>query len=124
MTEYDTRITTLRAQTTEHHALAKTLRLTLVSLNSTLSTADMLSSMTSLESEKAEIATRLENLRAGHAKTVTAEERQKVEREWKMIKSVSARREKIAREFWKMVEEGTEGKEVLEDLREGWGLDD
>lgn len=84
----------------------------------------MLSSMSSLEHERAEITTRLEDLRAGHAKKVTAEERQKVEREWKMIKGLSARREKIAREFWKMVEDITEGKETLEELREGWGLDD
>lgn len=84
----------------------------------------MLSSMSSLEHEKAEIVTRLEGLRAGHAKKVTAEERQKVEREWKVMNSVSVRREKIAREFWGMVEDGTEGKEALEELREGWGLDD
>jgi len=84
----------------------------------------MLSSMLMLEQEKTEIATRLKSLRAGHAKKVTIEERQKVEREWNLIKGVSSRREKIAKEFWQIVEDGTEGKETLEDLREGWGLDD
>ena len=84
----------------------------------------MLSSISTLEHKKAEIVTRLDNLRAGHAKKVTPEERHKIEGEWKAMKGVSARREKIARDFWKTVEEGTERKEMLEDLREGWGLDD
>ncbi|KAF2629873.1 TBPIP-domain-containing protein [Macroventuria anomochaeta] len=124
LADYDTRITSLQTQTTDLQALTKTLRSTLASLNSTLSTADMLSNISSLEHEKSEIVTRLESLRAGHAKKVTAEERAKVEKEWKMMKGVMGRREKIAREFWAMVQEGTEGSEALEELREGWGMDD
>lgn len=84
----------------------------------------MLCSISSLEHEKAEIVTRLESLRAGHAKKVTTEERAKVEREWKVMLGVEKRREMIAREFWGMVVDGTEGKEGLEELREGWGLDE
>ena len=114
----------LQTQTTELQTLAKTLRSTLASLNSTRSTADMLSNISSLEHEKSEIVTRLESLRAGHSKKVTAEERKKVEKEWKATKEVMGRREKIARVFWEMVEEGTERKETLEELREGWGMDD
>ncbi len=114
----------LQAQTAELQTLAKALRNTLASLTSTLSTADMLSSISSLESEKAEITTRLQDLKAGHAKKVTAEERKKVEREWQAMKGVCARRERIAKDFWRMVEDGTEGKEALEEMREGWGLDD
>lgn len=66
----------------------------------------------------------MEGLRAGHAKKVTAEERIKVDKEWKTIKGIMLRREKIAREFFEMVKEGTEGAEALEELREGWGMDD
>lgn len=40
------------------------------------------------------------------------------------MKGVETRRERIAREFWEMVKEGTESAETLEELREGWGLDD
>ena len=124
LAEYNTRISMLQTQTTELQTLAKTLRSTLASLNSTRSTADMLSNISSLEHEKSEIVTRLESLRAGHSKKVTAEERKKVEKEWKATKEVMGRREKIARVFWEMVEEGTERKETLEELREGWGMDD
>ncbi|KAF3005169.1 hypothetical protein E8E13_010614 [Curvularia kusanoi] len=124
LTEYDNRIRTLKDQTADLENVAKTLRTTLASLNSSLSTADMLSSITSLEREKAEIMARLDSLRAGHAEKVTPEEREKVEREWRVMKGVSARREKIAKEFWKTVEEMTESKEKCAELREGWGLDE
>ncbi|KAL1594970.1 hypothetical protein SLS59_008521 [Nothophoma quercina] len=124
LAEYDTRISTLNTQTTDLQALAKTLRGTLASLNSTLSTADMLSSITSLEQEKSEIRTRLESLKAGSAKKVTADERKEVEEEWKKMKGIAGRREKIAKDFFAMVKEGTEGAEALEELREGWGMDD
>jgi 26S proteasome regulatory subunit (ATPase 3-interacting protein) len=84
----------------------------------------MLSSISTLEREKTDMVARLDSLRAGHARKVTPEEREKIEREWKVMKGVSARREKIAGELWKTVEEGTENREMCEELREGWGLDE
>ena len=80
--------------------------------------------MATLEHERAEIAARLDSLKAGHEKKVTVEERDAVEKEWKRMKTVCERRERIAREFWKVVEEGTESREVREELREPWGLDE
>ncbi|KAF1362336.1 TBPIP-domain-containing protein [Lizonia empirigonia] len=124
LTDYDTRITALQTRTTDLQTLTKTLRSTLTSLHSTLSTTDLLSSISSLEHEKAEIEARLSSLCAGHAKKITVEERGAVEKEWTHIKGIETRRERIAREFWEMVKEGTEGAETLEELREGWGLDD
>ncbi|KAF9701226.1 hypothetical protein EKO04_000867 [Ascochyta lentis] len=124
LVNYDARITQLQTQTTDLQALTKTLRSTLATLNSTLGTADMLSNIASLEHEKTEVVTRLESLRAGHAKKVTAEERVKVEKDWKIVRGVMGRREKIAKDFWAMVKEGTEGAEALEELREGWGMGD
>ncbi|KAF1928812.1 AAA-domain-containing protein [Didymella exigua CBS 183.55] len=124
LAEYDTRIAALTTQTTDLHALAKSLRATLASLTSSLSAADILSATSSLEYEKAEIETRLESLRAGKAKKVTAEERAEVDREWKVLMGVEMRREKIAKVMWGMVEDGTESREMLADLREGWGLDE
>ncbi len=84
----------------------------------------MLSHVSSLEYEKSEIMKRLRDLKAGHAKKVTAEERDKVEHGWKAMKAICARREKIVKDFWRTVEDGTEGKEALEEMREEWGLDD
>jgi hypothetical protein len=84
----------------------------------------MLSAISSLEQEKVEIVARLEGLRKGSAKKVTAQERERVEKEWKVVTGVEKRREAIARVMWVMVEDGTESKDVLADLREGWGLDE
>ena len=84
----------------------------------------MLSSITSLEQETSEIKTRLESLKAGSAKKVTADERKEVEEEWKKMKGTAGLREKIAKDFFAMVKEGTESAEALEELREGWGMDD
>jgi hypothetical protein len=68
--------------------------------------------------------TRLDSLRARHTRKVAPEERENIERVWKVMKGVSVRREKIAKEFWKTVEEVTESREMREELREGWGLDE
>ncbi|KAG9197256.1 hypothetical protein G6514_001948 [Epicoccum nigrum] len=124
LAEYDARVRTLNAKTTELQSLAKTLRATLASLSNSLSTADILSHISSLEREKADMMTRLDSLRAGHTRKVAPEERENIERVWKVMKGVSARREKIAKEFWKTVEEVTESREMREELREGWGLDE
>jgi hypothetical protein len=124
LADYDTRTASLTTQTTDLLALAKTLQSTLKSLVSSLSTADMLSTIISLEQEKAGIETRLEALRRGSAVKVTAEEREKVDKEWKLSTGIEKRREGIAKVMWGMVEEGTERKDVLVELREAWGLDE
>jgi hypothetical protein len=47
-----------------------------------------------------------------------------VEREWKLALGVEKRRERIAKMMWGVVEDGTESREALEELREEWGLDE
>ena len=124
LADYSSRTAELSTKTTDLLALAKTLQSTLKSLASSLSTADMLSTMTSLEQERTGIEARLEGLRKGSAVKVTKEEREKVDKEWKLSMGVEKRREGIAKMMWGMVEDGTESKDVLADLREGWGLDE
>jgi 26S proteasome regulatory subunit (ATPase 3-interacting protein) len=77
-----------------------------------------------LEAEKAEIETRLANLRAGKAKKVTAVERAEGEKAWRVSKAVRGRREKIAREMWKVIEEVVGEGERRGELREALGLDE
>jgi 26S proteasome regulatory subunit (ATPase 3-interacting protein) len=77
-----------------------------------------------LEAEKAEIQTRLANLRAGKAKKVTAAERAEGERTWRVSKGVRGRREKIAREMWKIIEEVVGEGEKRGELREALELDE
>ena len=120
----DATTTDLRNQTVQLVATAKILRSTLSSLNSELSTADLVSSVSGLEAEKAEILARLESLKQGKAKKVTKEQREEVEREWKKAGSVARKREKIVRECWAFIEERVGEKEAREELRESLGLDE
>jgi len=66
----DETILDLRTQTTTLVAAAKNLRGSLSSLNSTLSTADLVANVTTLETEKEQIESRLDGLKKGKAKKV------------------------------------------------------
>ncbi|KAF1956638.1 Tat binding protein 1-interacting [Byssothecium circinans] len=120
----DTTINELRTNTTTLTATAKTLRSSLSSLNSTLSTADLIANVQALETEKNEIVGRLDTLKAGKAEKVTKKERDEVEKEWKSASMISKRRERIAVDMWKFIEDMVEGKEKREELRESLGLDE
>ncbi|KAF2466813.1 Tat binding protein 1-interacting [Lindgomyces ingoldianus] len=120
----DTQIVHLRTNTTTLLSAAKTLRSTLSSLNSSLTTSDLISSVLALQTEKAEILVRLENLRAGKAKKVTKKEREQIEGEWKKWSSMSKRREKISCEMWKLVEDCLPEGGDKGEARESLGLDD
>jgi 26S proteasome regulatory subunit (ATPase 3-interacting protein) len=105
-------------------ATGKILRSTLSSLNSELSTADLVNNVAALETEKAEILARLHNLKAGQAKKVTKEQREEVEREWSKCSKVARKREKLARNVWGFIEDQIEGRELREELREVLGLNE
>jgi 26S proteasome regulatory subunit (ATPase 3-interacting protein) len=120
----DTTTTSLRNQTVQLLATAKILRQSLSSLNSELSTADLLTNVAALETEKKEIQARLQSLREGKAKMVTKEQREEVEREWARVGKVARKREAVARGMWGFIEDRVEGKDAREELREGLGLDD
>ncbi|KAF2641413.1 TBPIP-domain-containing protein [Massarina eburnea CBS 473.64] len=120
----DTTISELRTDTATLTATAKALRSSLSSLNSTLSTADLIANVQALEAEKNEILYRLETLKAGKVKKVTRKERDEVEKEWKTATTASKRRVKIAVDMWKLIEDMVDGKEKREELREALGLDE
>ncbi|KAL5121036.1 hypothetical protein ACEQ8H_000885 [Pleosporales sp. CAS-2024a] len=120
----DSRTTDLRTQTAQLTAIAKTLRANLASLNSSLSTADLIANVQALEAEKAEITKRLESLKEGKAKKVTKEQREEVEQEWKRVCAVAKRREKVSKDMWGYIEDQVQEKEMREELREMLGLDE
>ncbi|KAF2707370.1 homologous-pairing protein-like protein 2 [Pleomassaria siparia CBS 279.74] len=120
----ETSISQLRSSTAIAIATSKTLRSTLSALNSTLSTTNLISNVAALEAEKPEIVARLESLKAGKTKKVTKQEREDIERGWKEWRVVAKRREKIATEMWKMIEDCLPDKEQKADVRESLGLDD
>jgi len=119
----DSRIQTLRTETASLMTSAKSQRSILSSITSTLSTTDMLSSISALEVEKEEIEKRLEELRGGNMVVVGQEEGESVEREWRAWKGIEERRKKIVVEIWRAIE-GVVEKEGRAELRERLGLDE
>lgn len=105
-------------------ATAKILRSNLNTLNSSLSTTDLVANVAALESEKAEIEARLESLRLGKAKKVTKEEREQTEKDWKKAVRVARKRQAIAREMWFWIADRLTTDEEKVEAREKLGLDD
>ncbi|KAF2803875.1 TBPIP-domain-containing protein [Mytilinidion resinicola] len=126
LAEIDNTISTLRAETTTATASAKTLRASLASLNTTLSTSDLRSSIAKLEAEREDYETRLGALRGGQIRPVKKEEKEKADSEWKVWKGIAGRRTNIVKEMWKTVEEVGQGMSAEEkaELRERLGLDE
>ncbi|KAI4634551.1 hypothetical protein J4E83_001870 [Alternaria metachromatica] len=119
----DETILDLRTQTTTFIAAAKNLRGSLSSLNSTLSTADLVANVTTLETEKEQIESRLDGLKKGKAKKVTTSEREAIEKEWKKSIRVAKKRQKIVTEMWKEIKENFPDPQEREDQREMFDLD-
>ncbi|OCK78562.1 hypothetical protein K432DRAFT_457528 [Lepidopterella palustris CBS 459.81] len=120
----DTEIGTLRDATTATLNTAKVLRASLVSLNSTLSTAQLRSTITAQEEEKISILSRLDALREGTVRPVSGAEKEIAEKELRAWKGVCVARQKISVDMWTLIEESLpEGVEKGE-LRERLGLDE
>ncbi|OAL46064.1 Tat binding protein 1-interacting [Pyrenochaeta sp. DS3sAY3a] len=118
-----TQTTTLQTSTTHLLATAKSLRTTLASLTSSLSTADLLSGVAALTEEKTAIEKRHQGLRKGEVKMLGKGEREKLEGEWKRMRSAAGRRERIVREMWGVIEDSLGEREEREELREKFDLD-
>ncbi|KAF1830564.1 Tat binding protein 1-interacting [Decorospora gaudefroyi] len=119
----DTTILNLRTQTSTLATTSKHLRTTLSTLNTTLRTADLVASVRALESEKADISTRLDALRKGKAKKVSPCEREAVEREWKFRTCLARKRGRIVVEMWRVIGDVLPDGEAREEARERFDLD-
>ena len=137
----DAEITTLRETIATAKANEKLLRANLASVNATMSTEELRTSVKVLEREKKEILGRLGPLRKGDVKPVLPEEKEKVDLSWKAWERKANGRKKIFLEVWAMcTEQMEEGKTREElwvgrtfpgwedlianvDLQEEWGLE-
>ncbi|CAE7209566.1 hypothetical protein P3342_011899 [Pyrenophora teres f. teres] len=119
----DATILDLRTRTTTLLSTAKALRSTLATLTSTLTTADLVTHVHALETEKTQLAARLDALRKGKAKKITQEERERVDKEWARWGKVARARERIVKDMWAMIEEGVPDQGVREEMREMFDLD-
>lgn len=120
--EMDDRTQALKDETTTLTAQAKTLRATLAQLNSSLSTADLRTQVTAMQAEKAEIEARLDGLRGGNMKPVSKEEKERIEKEMRVVGRCVDARTKIVKEMSGMILEAV-GKEKWAELREDLGVD-
>ena len=111
----DKEITALRESVATAKANEKLLRANLISVNATLSTEELRSSVSVLEHERREISGRLEMLRSGNVKPVLPEEKEAVDCEWSQWSRKAASRKKICMELWECcTEEVPEGKTKAE----------
>ena len=111
----DRDIAALREHLGTTKANEKLLRASLISVNATLSTEELRSSVSLLEHEKNEVLGRLGPLRAGNFNPVSPREKEAVESEWSQWYRKLAARKKICLEMWEIcTEEVPEGKTKAE----------
>ena len=107
----DKEITSIRESIATARANEKLLRANLISVNATLSTEELRSSVTILELETQEAESRLESLRSGNVKPVQPEEKEAVDRQWGQWARTAGIRQKICMDLWGFcTEEMPEGK--------------
>lgn len=114
--------TRLKDTTVSLKAEEKDIRLALREGASKIPLPELKASVAGLEEQKGELTARLEKLKGGSVKPVSAEDREKVSTEHrKWMKSASARK-KIRTELWKEIEGHVEREKVSE-TKEELGLE-
>lgn len=113
----DKEIAGLRETIATAKANEKLMRANLISVNATLSTEELRSSVLLLEIEKNEIVARLGPLRSGNVKPVLPEEKEAVDKAWREWSRKASSRKKICMELWAV---GTEEMEPGKTRKELW----
>ncbi|KAF2144572.1 uncharacterized protein K452DRAFT_296003 [Aplosporella prunicola CBS 121167] len=119
----DASIQALKDETTAAAGEAKSLRAKLTTLNATMSTVDLRSTVIGLEAETQELRARLDSLRGGSVRPVTGEEKAGIDKELARWKKAEAARGKIAKELWAYILDVLPEDVQAAELRESLGLD-
>lgn len=112
----DKEIADLRETIATVKANEKLMRANLVSVNATLSTEELHSSVSLLEIEKKEIIARLSHLRSGNVKPVLPEEKEAVDKAWREWSRKASSRKKICMELWAVSTEEMEPGKTRKEL--------
>ena len=112
----DKEIAGLRETIATAKANEKLMRAKLVSVNATLSTEELGSSVALLEMEKKELIARLGPLRSGSVKPVLPEEKEAVDKGWREWSRKASARRKICMELWAVSTEEMEPGKTREEL--------
>lgn len=119
----DKDITELRETIATAKANEKLLRANLISVNATLSTDELRSSVSLLGLEKKEILARLGPLRSGNVKPVLPEEKEAVAKTWREWSRKASLRKRICMELWAISTEEMEPGKTRKELWEELGLE-
>lgn len=117
LAEMDKRTQQLRDETSNLNAIAKSLRLTLGSINSTLSTADLHDTVANMEAERAEIFGRLTDLRIGTSQPVSKEEKDEVNKQAKIWQKKMMKRKRIVKDMWCQIQDSVPDAAQVEVLK-------
>lgn len=112
----DKEIAELRETITRAKANEKLLRANLISVNATLSTEELRSSVSLLGLEKEDILARLGPLRSGTVKPVLPEEKEAVDKTWREWSRKASSRKKICMELWAISTEEMEPGKTRKEL--------
>ena len=112
----DKEIADLRETIATVKANEKLMRANLVSVNATLSTEELRSSVSLLEIEKKDILARLGHLRSGNVKPVLPEEKEGVDKAWREWSKKASSRKKICMELWSVSTEEMEPGKTRKEL--------
>lgn len=112
----DKQIQQLRESIASAKADEKSLRANLIAVNATMSIGDLRTSVIALESEKKELLTRLDSLRAGTVKPVSPEEKDEVAKAWREWSRKATVRRKICMDLWDFCTEEMQEGQTREDL--------
>ena len=112
----DKEIADLRGTVAAAKANEKLARAKLISVNATLSTAELHRSVSLLEVEKKAILARLGALRSGDVKPVLPEEKEAVDQAWREWSRKASSRKKICMELWAVSTEEMEPGKTRQEL--------
>ena len=112
----DKEIAELRENIARAKAKEKLLRANLISVNATLSTDEVRSSVSLLGLEKEEILARLGPLRSGTMKPVLPEEKEAVDKTWREWSRKRSSRKEICMELWAISTEEMEAGKTRKEL--------
>ncbi|KAF3167179.1 hypothetical protein EYR41_011914 [Orbilia oligospora] len=112
-----TLVEVMKERTSTLKAELKSLQVTLQNLRSMPTADDLKSEVGTLQREVTDLRSRLEPLRSGDVKPISAEEKQKVQMEAKKMQGLWIARKRWSKEFFEAVADGLGGDVNLKDLK-------
>ena len=112
----DAEIRTSREEVATYKVEEKSLKVNFGALSATMTTSELQTTVEGLEQEKRELLSRLQPLKAGTVQAVSATERNKVEKDYKIWSYRAASRRKICMELWAILTQDLPEGKTKEEL--------